>query len=88
MKWSIRITDTCKKELNKLDKQFQTVILKYLYTRVSKLDHPRLLGEPLRHDLKGLWRYRVGKFRIVCRIQEETLVVLIVQIGHRSDVYK
>jgi mRNA interferase RelE/StbE len=46
------------------------------------------LGKALRHDRKGLWRYRVGDYRVVCQIEEDRLVVLVVGVGHRREVYR
>lgn len=53
-----------------------------------KLDHLKLLGEALLHNLKGLWRYRVDKLRIICRIEEESLTVLVLEIGKRDAIYE
>lgn len=70
MCWKIEIKGTCKKALAKIDKDSQEEILNYLYKKVTKKSHPKQLGKALRHGYKGLWRYRVGKFRIICEIQK------------------
>jgi len=84
MKWKIELKDNCEKELCKLDRHSQIILLKYLYNRVAKLSHPKQLGKALHHDLKGLWRYRVNQFRIICRTQENKLIVLVIQIGQKN----
>lgn len=86
-KWQITLNKNSQKILTKLTKDYQEEILEYLYNRVLKLEHPKQVGKPLRKDLKGLWRYRVGKFRIICDIQEDKLVILVIKIGERDGVY-
>ena len=63
-------------------------ILLYLRERVAKAQDPRCFGKPLSYDKHGLWRYRVQAFRIVCRIEEDNLIVLVVSVGHRKEVYR
>jgi len=55
--------------------------------RIAKAEDPRSFGKPLRHSKFGLWRFRVRDYRIICRLQQAKLVVLVVAIGHRSTVY-
>ena len=50
-------------------------------------ENPRIKGKPLTGDLKGLWRYRVGDYRILAEIQDDKIVILILDIGHRSKIY-
>ena len=88
MNWTIRIDDSCRKELQKLDRQSQKLILNYLHNKVSRLDHPKQLGKPLRKNLKGYWRYRVDKFRIICQLKEETFLILALKIGKRDEIYE
>ena len=56
-------------------------------SRIASSDDPRSFGKALRHSQKGLWRYRVRDYRIICEIQNERVVVLVVAVGHRSKVY-
>lgn len=86
--WYIKIDDACEKSLQKLDRQSQKIVLDYLYKRIAKLDNPKQLGKALRYGLKGCWRYRVDKFRIICELQEDKLIILIVKIGKRDEVYE
>ena len=86
--WKIEFKPKANKQLNKLDKQSQQEIQSYLNERVLTLQHPNQLGKVLRHNLKGYWRYRVDKFRIVCDLQENKLIVLVVKIAKRDVVYE
>lgn len=88
MSWIIKIDDIAKKKLRKLDHQSQKAITTYLYKRIAKLEHPKQSGKVLvGNDYKGLWRYRVDKFRIICNIKENELIVLVVKIAKRDIVY-
>jgi mRNA interferase RelE/StbE len=75
------------KELKKLGKQAQREIVAYLDERVAGDADPRRFGKGLKADLAGLWRYRVGDFRILCQIVDGELLVLVVAVGHRRDIY-
>jgi len=85
--WKIEFHPEAQKELNKLDKYSQNLVQSYLNNRVLKLEHPKQLGKALRYDLKGCWRYRVDKLRIVCDIQDNELIILVLQIAKRDVVY-
>ena len=75
------------KQLAKLDKYIQKRIKKYM-DEVAKLEDPRSRGKGLLSNLSGLWRYRVGDFRIICQIKDAQLVVTVVRIGDRKEIYK
>lgn len=85
--WRVEIAESARRELRALDKSSQKHILQYLKTRVATAPDPRAFGKPLRSRLAGLWRYRVRDYRIICRIEDNVLCVLVVRIGHRKDVY-
>ena len=65
----------------------QKEIYDYLHLRLAVCEHPRQLGKALRYDKYGLWRYRVGKYRILCDIRQETLLIVVIKIGKRDAVY-
>ncbi len=88
MTWLIEYSDTAKNQLRKLDKPTAKRILDYMDKRVAPNDDPRSAGKALVGPLGGLWRYRVGDFRVVCEIQDGALCVLVVRLGNRKDVYK
>jgi mRNA interferase RelE/StbE len=86
--WTIEYDPRVEKDFRKLDTAIQKEILDYMDTRIATSENPRAYGKPLRHAMKGLWRYRVQDYRIVCDIQDERLVVLVLAVGHRSRVYE
>lgn len=88
MAWTVRLSEAAKKQLRKIDQRWQAQILDYLEQRIATAAEPRRFGKALSADLKGFWRYRVGNYRIICDIQHQVLVVLVVKIGHRSDIYR
>jgi len=85
--WSVEFDDRARRELRKLDSGIQQSILRYLRERIATPEDPRRFGKPLRRNLAGLWRYRVDDFRLVCRIEDERIVVLVLQVGHRREIY-
>lgn len=88
MGWTISYAASVRKSLEKIDAVGRRRIRAYLEERVARLDDPRQLGKPLTGDLGGLWRYRVGDYRIICELQDAQLVVLVVTVDHRKDVYR
>ncbi|MFP4301979.1 MAG: type II toxin-antitoxin system RelE family toxin [Spirochaetaceae bacterium] len=87
MAWTIELTATAEKQLKKLDRKWQGFILDYLEDEVAGLSDPRSRGKGLVGDRKGIWRYRVGDYRILCQIIDAELVIVAVTIRHRRDVY-
>jgi mRNA interferase RelE/StbE len=87
MSWVYRFDERALKELRKLGKQAQHEIIAYLDKRVAGDEDPRRFGKGLKADLAGLWRYRVGDYRILCQIKDGELLVLVVAVGHRRQVY-
>ena len=84
--WQIKLSNTAKKQLKKIDNKIQKRIVTFLKTLSSK--YPRAIGKPLKKNFIGLWRYRIGEYRIICDIQDDKITILILRIGHRSKVYK
>ena len=76
------------KQLSKLDKYTANSILVWLEKNIDGLDNPRQKGKALVGDLKGLWRYRIGNYRVICQIKDDQLVVVAVSGGHRKEIYK
>lgn len=79
--------DRARKELRKLDKKLQKDILSYLRKRIATPDDPRRFGRPLAYDKHGLWRYRVQNSRIICQIQDDEVLVLVLREGNRKNIY-
>ncbi|MGB9152293.1 MAG: type II toxin-antitoxin system RelE/ParE family toxin [Alphaproteobacteria bacterium] len=86
--WTVEFDDRARRELRKLAPETQRAIFRYLRERIAGAADPRPFGSPLRMNLAGLWRYRVGDYRLVCRFEENRLVVFVIKIGHRRDVYE
>ena len=88
MAWKIEISRTAEKQNTKLQREPQQSILRFLRERVSPAENPRQWGKPLHGEKRGLWRYRVGNYRLICDIQDERITVLVLLVGHRKDVYR
>jgi mRNA interferase RelE/StbE len=86
--WTIEIKHPAEKQIRKLDRQAQELIIRFLRERVAPADYPRQWGKPLHGEKRGLWRYRVGDYRLICDIQDERITVLALVVGHRKDVYR
>jgi mRNA interferase RelE/StbE len=86
--WAVEFDDRARRELRKLDGKAQKDILRYLRERVAGSPDPRQFGKPLRMNLARLWRYRVGDYHLICRIEDQRFVVLVLKVGHRRGVYE
>lgn len=86
--WTVEFDERARRELRKLSSEVQKTILRFLRERVSGSTDPRQFGKPLRLNLAGLWRYRVGDYRLICRLEDDRLIVLVIKIGHRREVYE
>ena len=87
MDWRVEFDPDALRELRQLDRQVQRRVLGYLKERVLAREDPRQLGKALKGGLHGLWRYRVGDYRIVCAIQQEVPRILVLRLAHRSEAY-
>ena len=87
MAWAIEFDPAAFKELSRLDNLIQRRILRYLRERLGVEEDPHRFGKALRGEKAGLWRYRVGDYRIVCAIEDEGERVRVLRIGHRRSVY-
>lgn len=87
--WHIEFDPDALKELRRLDKPIQIRLVGFLRQRVGPLADPRSIGEALSGaKLGSYWKYRVGDWRIVCDIQDQRIIVRVLRIGHRRDVYR
>ena len=87
MSFRVELTDSAKKQLKKLDKYTQKIILLWLDKNLSGSDNPRVHGKPLSANRTGQWRYRIGDYRIIAKIEDDRLIILVIAIGHRRDIY-
>jgi len=85
--WRVEFDRDAARDLRKLGVQAERLILRYLRERIATEEDPRRFGHALTRELKGLWRYRVGDYRIVASIEDERFVVLVVTVGRRREVY-
>jgi len=85
--WTINFSEIALKQLKNLDKQITKRIIDYLEKRVSTVKDPKKQGKALVYNKTGLWRYRVGDYRIICHINDETITILVLEIGHRKNIY-
>ncbi len=89
MAYDVEFSQSADRELRKLDPQYRRRVLKFLQERVAERDDPRSIGEALRGSRLGeFWKYRVGDYRLICRIEDARLIVLVLRVGHRREVYR
>lgn len=87
MAWTIELISTAIRQLAKLDKAVARRIRRFLQQRIAPIENPRILGQKLHGKTLGeFWKYRVGDYRIVAKIEDDRLVLLVIQIGHRSEI--
>ena len=87
MAWQIEVSDRARSQIKKLDPPVARRIVAFLSKRLALLDDPRSLGAALQAKDK-LWLYRVGDYRIICSLEDDRLVVLVLKVGHRREVYR
>jgi mRNA interferase RelE/StbE len=85
--WRVEFDRDAARDLRKLGEPARSATLRYFRERIATSEDPRRFGKALLGDLKGLWRYRVGDYRIVAKIEDRRLLVLVVTVGNRRDVY-
>jgi mRNA interferase RelE/StbE len=89
MAYNVELSAEVDRELGKLDAQQTKRILKFLHERVARLEDLRSIGEPLHGSRLGeFWKYRVGDYRLICKIEDNRLVVLVLPIGNRKEIYR
>ena len=89
MAWQIEFDESAKKELAKLDRQVASRLVEFLKNRVLNQRDPRSVGQALRGSTLGeFWKYRVGDFRIIASIQDDRMIVLVLRVGNRSDIFR
>jgi mRNA interferase RelE/StbE len=89
MAWKIELSAQVDRELAKLDPPQCKRILKFLHERVAQLDNPRSIGQALQGSKLGeFWKYRVGDYRLICKIEDNRLLILVLRVGHRREIYR
>lgn len=87
MSYSVMISEEAFKQLKKLDLQQRAFIMSYIRKKLDGIENPRQTGKALTGEFKGLWRYRAGDYRIVCDIQDDRVIIVVVAVGHRKNIY-
>lgn len=85
--YTVRYSERAKKQLKKLDKSAQRLILNWIGKNLEGCENPRAKGKGLLENHSGEWRYRVGDYRLICDIQDNQLTIVAISIGHRSQIY-
>jgi mRNA interferase RelE/StbE len=88
MIWTVRLDEGAARELRALGHAERGRVLRYLRERIATVEDPRRFGKPLIGDLKGLWRWRVADLRILARIDDRTITVVVLSVGQRQHVYR
>ena len=87
MKYHVEFTESVYKTLSKLDKYTAKMLINWIKDKLEGVEDPRVYGKALSGNLAGLWRYRVGDWRIIAKIEDDKLVILVLAIGHRREIY-
>lgn len=87
MIYKIEYSDRARKQIRKLDKQTQFLIKGWIDKNLIGTTNPRQHGKALTANRNGQWRYRVGNYRILAEIQDDKVIVLVLEIGHRKNIY-
>ena len=88
MRWRVEYSTDAEDDLLSLDKPIRERIRAFVNSIPDFPTGPRMKGAPMKENLAGLWRYRVGEYRVLCRIMDDVLLVLVVRIGHRREIYR
>ena len=88
MRYTVKFTERARKNLLKLDKSTSKLILAWIRKNLENCEDPRRHGKALTANLSGQWRYRVGNYRILAQIDDNEITILVLEIGHRCDIYK
>jgi mRNA interferase RelE/StbE len=87
MKYKVEYTKTAVKQFKKMDKKIAALILSYIEKKLVDCENPRLHGKALRGNLGDIWRYRVGSYRILTKIEDDKVLITVVELGHRKEIY-
>jgi len=88
MNWTVRVNRRVAKEISKLPSDDRDTIADFLKDELPFMVNPKSKGEPLHGDLKAYWKYRFGNYRIVCEIKKKEILIDVITVGDRKEVYK
>lgn len=86
--YEVLYSEKALKQLKKMDKQVAKLIVAYVKKNLVGCDDPRVIGKSLQGNLNDKWRYRVGDYRILAKIEDEKVLISLIEIGHRREIYK
>ena len=87
MKYKVEYLPQALKALEKMDKFTKRIIVEWIEKNLVDCENPRQHGKPLAANRTGQWRYRIGDYRIIAKIEDDKLLILVIRIGHRREVY-
>ena len=87
MKYKVIFTEKAKKELKKLDKCTAALIIGWIEKNIQNCENPRIHGKGLVGNKSGQWRYRIGDYRLLCEIKDTEVIILVLEEGHRKNIY-
>lgn len=88
MKYKVEFTQRALKDLKKLDRPTSALIVGWIRKNLENCENPRLYGKGLTANRSGQWRYRVGDYRMLAQIEDDKIIILILNIGHRREIYR
>lgn len=86
--WQVEYSKKAQRQIKKLDKEVQRLLIAWIDKHLEGTDDPRKHGKGLTGDRAREWRYRVGNYRIICDIQDDRMVILALEVGHRKNIYE
>lgn len=86
-KWTIKTSEDFNRKFKKLDKAIQVQIRRWIKNHLLNVDDPTIFGKALQGNMVGYWRYRIGNYRIIAKIKKKELILIFIDVGHRSDIY-
>lgn len=87
MAWTYKVHEDADRDLDNLGPAARAEITRWLESRIHGAKNPESFGKPLRGSKHGLWRYRVRDWRLICRLEQSVMIVVVVEVGHRSTIY-
>ena len=86
--YEVLLSKNAIKKLQKIDSQIRKMILNWIDKNLTNVNDPRIFGKNLSHDKKDVWRYRIGSYRLLCNIADDKLIILVIEVGRRKEIYK
>lgn len=88
MSYCVKLSDNARKALKKIDRYQAKIIISWIEKNLDGCENPRIHGKALVGDRKGFWRYRIGAYRLIADIQDEIVLIEIINVAHRREVYE